>query len=515
MPKAAPGSSAGKIKTNARILVPIALILLAAVVVAVFVSWGGKLPFFEPKSQPYTLNFVTPNYNEDTDSKIPLQVKGKTTTGEEYDETFYVSPSQPQLEVPTGSYELSLPASPLMETGDIYTLPKPITLDTKSGDENSKDAPEIAFELKPSAEITKEDIDAAKAAAQASGFDVDRIDSLSKTVIRKQSAGLYGEILDNIANVNFTPEGETTGASQSYTYVLQDINADGMPDLLVSADMSSGQRYCAWVGSPDGSGVTQVAVPGDLATRYGHASSFQSLLSGSNKGNGLFLSYSSLSGAVIPTTTRYVVKDGALVADGEPIQSPDPRQLAPEVVAESVQLNFIDVSDRSALDAYAAGGKDAESPNGKQAPSPSQGQATESKADAISNAKAKGLVVLTGTVRVVTGDEALGLCEGLDVLSASDAKLIRQHANDIYASVLSKTYTLFVLDEPQEVAWMDSLGEMHSGKTYVVDLRNGLNSPDGQHVTVAFDNNKGHWPSEMNPLGGSPSCSSVEVLSVG
>jgi hypothetical protein len=459
---------------------------------------------------------VTPNYDEETDSEIPLEVKGNTTAGAEYDETFYTSPSNPQLEMPAGTYELSLPASPPMATGDIYTLPEPVDLDTKSMASDGEDAPEVTFEVKPAQDVTKDDIDAAKAAAQASGFDADRIEDLANVAVRKQTASLYGGILDNIKSVDFTPKGEDKLNPQSYSYALQDINGDGMPDLLVSADQDSVQHYCVWVGSPDGAGVTQVEVPGDLMTRCGYAGSLQFLLTGSNKGNGLLLYQSLNSGAAIPSTQRYVVKDGALVADGDLIQSQAPSQLAPDVLQESVQLKFVDTSDRSLLDSFAKG-EDA-SETGSDGAAQQQGRSSqlsgETSDDAISAVKAKGLVVLTGTVHVVTGNDALDLCEGLGVTSASDVDFIRKN-EDVYGEALVATYTIFVPDEPQDLAWEEPGEGKSTGKTYVINLQDSLSSYDGQHVTAAFDNSEGTWASEANPLGKSPTCSSVEVLSVG
>ncbi len=511
-------SSAPKKNGKARVVIPLVLAVLAVVVVAVVVltQQGNTSTSPASESQPITLTFVTPNYNEETDSKIPLEVKGNTTAGAEYDETFYVSPSNPQLEVPLGTYELSLPASPLMATGDIYTLPEPVSLDTESMASNSEDAPEVTFEAKPAQDITKDDIDTAKAAAQASGFDADRIEALANLAVRKQTASLYGGILDNIKSVDFTPKGEDKVNPQSYSYALQDINDDGMPDLLVSADQDYVQHYCVWVGSPDGAGVTQVEVPGDLMTRNGYASSLQFLLSGSNKGNGLLLSQVLNSGAAMSSTQRYVVRDGALVADGDPILSQTPGQLASEVLQESVQLNFVDTDDRSPLDAFAKGEDASETANDEAAQR--QGQSSqpsgEQSDDAVSAAKAKGLLVLTGTIRVVTGNDALDLCEGLGVLSESDVDFFRKN-DDIYGDMLAATYTLFVPDEPQDLAWMEPGEGLSTRKTYVINLEGDLSSYDGQHVTAAFDNSKSAWASEANPLGKSPTCSSVEVLSVG
>ena len=136
---------------------------------------------------------------------------------------------------------------------------------------------------------------------------------------------------------------------------------------LLDADPAGiGQHYCVWVTSQDGSGVTQVQVPDDVMTRNGYGSSYKILLRGSNKGNGLLCSQLSNSGSAMSTTQRYVVKDVKLVADGDAIQSQD-----------------------------------------------SQPKESATPDKAIAKAKAKGLVVLMGTVRKMTGDEALNLCVSL------------------------------------------------------------------------------------------------------
>lgn len=513
---------AGKKGRRTRVLAGVLVALLLAVVLAVVALMprgSGQAPATsEPEAQPITVKFVTPNYDESTDSKIPLEVRGRTAADAEYDETFYVSPSTPQLEVPAGTYELSLPASPLLATGDVYVLPESVALDTKAVAGDGAAAPEVAFEVKPAEDVTKEDVDAAKAAAQASGFDAGRVEDLASTVVRRQVAALYGGILDNVRDVDFSSGAKDGFVPQAFAYALQDINGDGAPDLLVSGDKDGIQRYCAWVGSPDGSGVTQVEVPEDLVTRKGYASSLQFLLSGSNVGDGLLYSQVLGSGAAIPTTQRYVVRDGALVAEGDPILSQSTTQLASEVLVESVELAFVDVSDRSPLESYAKDGEVAAPSDEKGQASGAQGQSAGAASDAaISDAKARGLVVLAGTVRTVSGSDAIDLCESVGAMSSSEAAATRSFFSSTYPKALADTYTVFVLDEPQEIAWVE-LGEGLSTdgrKTYVVSLGSDLGSYDGQHVTAAFDNSRSAWASQSNPLGKSPSCSSVEVLAVG
>jgi hypothetical protein len=130
-----------------------------------------------------------------------------------------------------------------------------------------------------------------------------------------------------------------------------------------------GQHYCVWVTSQDGSGVTQVQVPDDVMTRNGYASSYQFLLHGSNKGNGLLCSQLSNSGSAMSTTQRYVVKDVKLVADGDAIHSQDSQP------------------------------KESATPD-----------------------KAKGLVVLTGTARKMNGNDAINLCVNLGVMPTERAE---------------------------------------------------------------------------------------------
>lgn len=285
---------------------------------------------------------------------------------------------------------------------------------------------------------------------------------------------------------------------------------------MVGADPAGiGRHCCVRVGSLDSSGVRQVQVPDDVMTRNGYASSYQFLLNGSNKGNGLLCSQLSNSGSAMSTTQRYVVKDGKLEADGDAIQSQSAGELAPEIKSEIVELNFVDASDRSLLEALAKGEK-IPTANDKQTQS-QDSQPEESATDkAIADAKAKGLVVLTGTVRKMTGDEALDLCVSLGVANSSEADFYRNH-RDVFSEALSHTYTLFVLDEPQEIEWVEpGYGLSTDGrKTYVIDLEGELDAYDGQHVTAAFDNKVSAWATEQNPLGKSPSCSSVEVLDVG
>lgn len=221
---------------------------------------------------------------------------------------------------------------------------------------------------------------------------------------------------------------------------------------LVDADPAGiGQHYFAWIASRDGSGVTRVQVPNDIMTRNGYGSSYRLLLRGSNKGNGLLCSQLSNSGSAMSTTQGHVLKDRKLVADGDAIHSQAAGELAQEVKSEGVELNFLDTSNRSLLEALAKGEK-IPTADDKQTQS-QDSQSKESATDkAIADAKAKGLVELTGTVRKMNGNDAADLCVNLGVLDPTLAEDLKSHP-EAYGDLSTFTYTLFVLDEPHEIDW--------------------------------------------------------------
>ena len=85
-----------------------------------------------------------------------------------------------------------------------------------------------------------------------------------------------------------------------------------------------------------------------------------------------------------------------------------------------------------------------------------------------------------------------------------------------YTAICLPLHTRFLFLTSRRTLHGWSRGEgLSTRKTYVINLEGDLSSYDGQHVTAAFDNSKSAWASEANPLGKSPTCSSVEVLSVG
>lgn len=63
---------------------------------------------------------------------------------------------------------------------------------------------------------------------------------------------------------------------------------------------------------------------------------------------------------------------------------------------------------------------------------------------------------------------------------------------EAYGDSLAEMYTIFVLDDPQEIEWRfvgpDEEMSTNGMKTYIIALNNNMAPYDGKHMTAAFDN---------------------------
>lgn len=112
--------------------------------------------------------------------------------------------------------------------------------------------------------------------------------------------------------------------------------------------------------------------------------------------------------------------------------------------------------------------------------------------------------VLTGTIRVLSYDEVLAL-QGV-----SDPNPGTHYQN---------TFTLFILDEPQELVFMDGGGDgLRTGTASIIGLTYATTSVsqyNGQHVTASFDPNTTYWASDTGLPLGEPNAYDIHILSVG
>ena len=212
------GENAGEHKRRVNPLAVVAIVAAAVAAIALVILYGRANPTQEPATDAaetapqqetvqqvetvqVAMAVVAPGYEPSTDSKIPLRLTGTDKTGAAVDKTIYVVPDDEPVEVEEGSYEIAVVASPLMASGQLYSIPEPVQVEVSADQGTSQTAPEIDFEVKSASDITQQDIDDAKAAAVASGYDSDKAediaDSLSDTVTKAAFAPVIEDYLTN------------------------------------------------------------------------------------------------------------------------------------------------------------------------------------------------------------------------------------------------------------------------------------------------------------------------------
>ena len=132
------------------------------------------------------VNVVAPGYTQN-DSPIPILVEGATATGESVNKVLYAS-GDDEFDLEAGSYELSLSASPLCESGTIYAGPqKPVPVivseeDCQAGAQVMCDT--IELEVVPASEVTAEQVERAYEGAISAGFARQKADAYRETTTK-------------------------------------------------------------------------------------------------------------------------------------------------------------------------------------------------------------------------------------------------------------------------------------------------------------------------------------------
>lgn len=148
---------------------------LALILVAMFLAKLG--PFAQADAVPVSVSIIAPNYDAATDSPIPLTVRGTTSEGDAVEVVRYVTPASPTFDVEAGTYQVSLAASPLMASGDVYDVDVTASVcvpDSGSGDPVSQaDGGDPMLDLVPKdpADVTDGDIDQAVEYAKRASED--------------------------------------------------------------------------------------------------------------------------------------------------------------------------------------------------------------------------------------------------------------------------------------------------------------------------------------------------------
>lgn len=301
----------------------------------------------------------------------------------------------------------------------------------------------------------------------------------------------YTEILD--APAKYLTALDLYNSSGVYKYALTEMNGDGIPELLFGADDGNGLLNVQ-VFSADGSENPFKAPSNVLLDGVAAGGGTRASIMGSKAGNGIIQALGSASNPQW-YCNRMVLQGSELVKSencdftfGES---------APVLDGDGAELQWLDVSDRSALQKLAgpAGAAGSKQPAG--------GKSADQKAKAIAAAKAQGKQVFEGTIRIMNHAELVGF-QGV-----SDP-------NPDYSGTFKyEKYAILVFDRTQTVTGMSGDGsgtQTGSAKLLCVGAYYpGVDSVDttpewvpynGKRVVVAGTAEEVGWPSDTSlPLG--------------
>lgn len=141
-------------------VVAVIVVITAAIGIFMFMQNQAK-----HEAHPVTIQINTAGYS-DQDTRIPVRVVGNDLDNKSVDTTFFVNAAGEGIDLPKGTYELSVPASPLTANGILYKDYEPVfslTLPDDLENGTTVDASQIVIDMEKSTalEQTQEMIDAA------------------------------------------------------------------------------------------------------------------------------------------------------------------------------------------------------------------------------------------------------------------------------------------------------------------------------------------------------------------
>lgn len=301
----------------------------------------------------------------------------------------------------------------------------------------------------------------------------------------------YTEILD--APAKYLTALDLYNSSGVYKYALTEMNGDGIPELLFGADDGNGLLNVQ-VFSADGSGNPIIAPSKVLLDGVASGGGTRASIMGSKAGNGIIQVLGSASSP--QWHCNRMVLQGSELVESENCDSTF-GDSTPVLDGDGAELQWLDVSDRSALQKLAGPGGTAGT---KQ---PARGKSADQKAKAIAAAKAQGKQVFEGTIRIMNHAELVGF-QGVP------------ESNPDYSGTFKyEEYAILVFDGPQTVTGMSGDGtgmQTDSAKLLCVGAYYaGVDSVDttpewvpynGKRVVVAGTAEDVGWPSDTSlPLG--------------
>lgn len=214
------------------------LISLAAVVatVAIVLSLMAfhVVPNVLQKPRKISFKISAPHYSIEMDSKIPIHITGKTSSGKPISQHVYVSPQAPSVKLDPGQYTIQVEASPVLSSGDVYRIPEPIKIDTTKNanfvGESKPVEQNLKFEVKPANEVTASDLESMAKFAKLSKAPEKKLSFLETKIARQKVATAFNRVLDMLSTNKFTDT--VYGSETRAEYSLLDIDQDGTPEMM-------------------------------------------------------------------------------------------------------------------------------------------------------------------------------------------------------------------------------------------------------------------------------------------
>lgn len=248
-------------KRRRRIIIAAVIAALVIAAIAGFMAWRAADAHRRAVEPHAVLAKVTAPGYDSADSLIPVHVEGASSEGVVYDEIMFIDINGHGIELPYGDYTLSIAASPLLDTPELYSVPETRTRASITDSLSSGQAYELQdsfnFSIAALTDISDNDIEKSYTYALESGLEKAKADAYKEALVQKRDAELAAlkaeqEKQQRITDAQnaLTAYAESKGKS-GIAYKLVDISGNGLPELLLVGNASSSIGAMAFVCSYD------------------------------------------------------------------------------------------------------------------------------------------------------------------------------------------------------------------------------------------------------------------------
>ena len=329
-------------------------------------------------------------------------------------------------------------------------------------------------------------------------------DEENQSEINQKLAKLYNDVLDDINSYEFS---DVEDGNYTYSYALVKTDESDYPNLLVAQDTDFGLSYLKFFTANDD--YTDVLYDDELiSVGVASAGGFRGFVAQNADYDALnYTTFMSGTGEGQEEKITTSVEDDVLKLEREVIWE---GRIDTKTNNDSFEIKFSEIEDRdkiSDLSAIKDGEyvKSLEEENdekeeanevNKEVPSAIQkeGESLESK---IQDEKNLGNMVATGSVRVFNHSELLDY----------------QQVNPKAIPETGINYAILLLDSPMDVTVQSGAGDGPITRNVdMIGLPEDMMNYDGQHITISFGTNDGHWQSDASLPMDAPRMHQVKVL---